>query len=621
MNILTVDTETYYTNTDLGFKTQTTEEYVRDPRFEVIGVAVQVGDGKPQWFSGTHEQIKVWFNQFDWGNSMVLAHNALFDMAILNWHFDIRPKAIADTLSMARAVHGIEVGNSLKRLAEHYKLGVKGEEVVNAINLRRKDFPPEQLAAYGAYCRNDVALTYELFMCLLPQFNKVELKLIDATIRMFTEPVLRLDKSLLQKHLVEVRSRKEKLLADAGANLEDLMSNPKFAELLRGLGVEPPMKISLTTGKQTLALAKNDEEFKALAEHPDERVQTLVAARLGNKTTLEETRTERLLGIADRGLIPVPLSYYAAHTGRWGGADKLNFQNFPSRGENAGTLKRAILAPEGHVMIDCDSSQIEARVLAWFAGQDDLVEFFEKNNAEIAAGVKKKDMQYDPYKIMAAAIYGKGVSEIDDAQRFVGKTTILGSGYGMGAIKFQAQLKAFNVDIALEEAQRIISIYRETYPWIPALWKAGNVAIAALSKGNTAKWGREGVIQIHSDGILMPNGLYQRYPGLRKVKDKDGKEQYIYDSRKGVTKLYGGKLTENICQGLARCIVGEQLLLIAKRYKVVLTVHDAVACVAPKEEAEEAMQYVMQCMRYVPTWAQGIPLNCEAGYGVSYGEC
>jgi DNA polymerase len=299
----------------------------------------------------------------------------------------------------------------------------------------------------------------------------------------------------------------------------------------------------------------------------------------------------------------------------------MNFQNFPSRGENAGKLKSSVLAPEGHVMIDCDSSQIEARVLAWFAGQDDLVEFFEKNNAEIAAGVKKKDMQYDPYKIMAAAIYGKEVSQINDSERFVGKTTILGSGYGMGALKFQAQLKSFNVDIALEEAQRIISIYRENYPWIPALWKAGNVAIASLSKGKTAKWGREGVIQIHSDGILMPNGLYQRYPNLRKVKDKDGKEQYIYDSRKGVTKLYGGKLTENICQGLARCIVGEQLLLIAKRYKVVLTVHDAVACVAPKEEAEEAMQYVMQCMRYVPEWAQGIPLNCEAGYGVSYGEC
>jgi DNA polymerase len=621
MDILTIDFETYYTSTDLGFKTQTTEEYIRDKRFEVVGVAVQVGDGEPQWFSGTKEATKEWLLQFDWANSMALAHNALFDMAILNWHFGIKPKAIADTLSMARAIHGTEVGNSLAKMAAHYKLGVKGTEVVNAINKRRVDFSPTELAAYGQYCCNDVALTYDLFLHLLPRLTKGELRLIDLTIRMFTEPVLRLDSELLKSHLVAVRGRKEELIAAAGATVDDLMSNQKFAELLRGLGVVPPTKISTTTGKETLALAKNDEEFKALADHPDERVQALVAARLGNKSTLEETRTERLLGIAERGLIPVPLSYYAAHTGRWGGADKLNFQNLPSRGPNAGTLKKSILAPEGYVIGDCDSSQIEARVLAWFAGQDDLVEFFEKNNGEIAAGVKKKDMKYDPYKIMAAAIYQEEVEAISDAQRFVGKTTILGSGYGMGALKFQAQLKAFGVEIALEEAQRIISVYRETYPWIPALWKSGNVAIEAMAKGRTANWGRKGVIEITSEGIRMPNGMHQRYPGLRKVKDKDGKEQYIYDSRKGVTKLYGGKLTENICQGLARCIIGEQMLLIAKRYKVVMTVHDAVAWIAPESEAQESLEYVMQCMRHVPAWAQGIPLNCEAGYGKSYGDC
>jgi DNA polymerase I-like protein with 3'-5' exonuclease and polymerase domains len=607
MDIITIDFETYYTNTDLGFKTQTTEEYVRDPRFEVIGVAVQVNDGEPTWFSGDKESTASFLNRYNWGNSMALAHNALFDMAILNWHFGIKPKAIADTLSMARAIHGTEVGNSLAKLAAHYRLGEKGTEVVNAINLKRKNFPEEQLATYGRYCMNDVALTYELFLRLLPNFERLELRLIDLTIRMFTEPVLRLDKSLLETHLVDVRGRKAKLLEAAGANLDDLMSNNKFAELLRGFGVEPPMKISLTTGKETLALAKNDEEFKALAEHPDERVQTLVAARLGNKTTLEETRTQRLLGIADRGLIPVPLSYYAAHTGRWGGADKLNFQNLPSRGENAGKLKSAILAPEGHVIIDCDSSQIEARVLAWFAEQDDLVEDF----------ANKRDV----YKIMASAIYNKGVDEITASERFVGKTTILGSGYGMGSAKFKAQLKTFGVEIEDAEAARIISTYRETYPWIPALWKAGSAAIEAMSKGKTAKWGRKGVIDIQTDGILMPNGLFQRYPNLRKVRDKDGKDQYVYDSRKGSTKLYGGKLTENICQGLARCIIGEQMLKIAKRYKVVLTVHDAVACVAPKEEADEAMAYVMECMRYVPSWADGIPLNCEAGYGKNYGAC
>jgi DNA polymerase len=607
MNILTIDFETYYTSTDLGFKTQTTEEYVRDPRFEVIGVSVQVDGGWPKWFSGTKEATKEWLLQFDWANSMALAHNALFDMAILNWHYGIRPKAIADTLSMARAIHGTEVGNSLAKLADYYKLGVKGTEVVSAIDLKREDFPPAKLRAYAEYCRNDVALTYDLFLHLLPKLTRGELKLIDLTIRMFTEPVLTLDKPLLQAHLADVRERKAKLMEAAGANLDDLMSNQKFAELLRGFGVEPPTKISPTTGELTLAMAKSDEGFKALAEHPDERVQVLVAARLGNKTTLEETRTERLLGIADRGVIPVPLSYYAAHTGRWGGADKLNFQNFPSRGENAGKLKRAILAPEDHVMIDCDSSQIEARVLAWFAGQDDLVEDF----------ANKRDV----YKIMASAIYGKTVDEVTKDERFVGKTTILGSGYGMGSAKFKAQLKTFGVEISDDESARIISTYRETYPWIPALWKAGSAAIEAMSKGKTAKWGRKGIIDIQKEGILMPNGLHQRYPNLRKVKDKDGKEQYIYDSRKGPVKLYGGKLTENICQGLARCIIGEQMLRIAKRYKVVLTVHDAVACIAPEAEVEEAMAYVMECMRFVPEWAQGIPLNCEAGYGRSYGDC
>ena len=606
MQLIVLDFETYYTTKDLGFKTQTTEEYVRDPRFEVVGVAVKVNDEPTQWCSDSLDEIDLWLHQFDWDNSMVIAHNAMFDMAILNWHFDIRPKAIADTLSMARAINGIEVGNSLKKLAVHYELGVKGEEVLQAVNLRRRDFTEQQLAEYGAYCRNDVDLTYDLFLTLLPMFQKVELKLIDLTIRMFTEPQLRLDESLLQQHLVEVKNRKKLLLDECGANIEDLMSNQKFAEVLRGLGVEPPMKISLTTGKEALALAKSDEGFKALAEHPDERVQTLVAARLGNKTTLEETRTERLIGIAGRGKIPVPLSYYAAHTGRWGGSDKINFQNFPSRGDNAGKLKKAILAPEGHVIIDCDSAQIEARVLAWFAQQDDLVEAFR--NGE------------DVYKIMASAIYRKEREEVTPSERFVGKTTILGAGYGMGGAKFQAQLKTFGVSISTEESARIISTYRGTYPSIPTLWKSGSTAIDAMSKGRTATWGN-GCITIGAEGILMPNGLYQRYPNLRKIRDKDGKDQYIYDSRKGAVKLYGGKLAENICQGLARCIIGEQLIKISRKYRVVLTVHDAVACVAPKEEAQEAMAYVMECMRFVPSWAQGIPLNCEAGIGESYGDC
>ena len=221
-------------------------------------------------------------------------------------------------------------------------------------------------------------------------------------------------------------------------------------------------------------------------------------------------------------------------------------------------------------------------------------------------------------QIMASAIYQKKREEITTAGKICCRHH-LGAGYAW-AVRSSKRNSRLRVSISAEESARIISTYRETYPSIPALWKSGSTAIDAMSKGRYAPWGN-GCISIGVEGILMPNGLYQRYPNLRKVQDKDGKTQYIYDSRKGPVKLYGGKLTENICQGLARCIIGEQLINISRKYRVVLTVHDAVACVAPKEEAQEAMDYVMKCMRFVPAWAEGIPLNCEACMGDSYGDC
>ncbi len=623
MNLITVDFESYYSK-EFGFSKMTTEEYVRHPDFEVIGVGVKVNDGETEWFSGDAISTLGFLEKFDWKNSFVLAHNTAFDGAILSWRFGIQPKGWLDTLSMARAIHGVSVGGSLAKLATHYDIGAKGDEVVNALGLRRKDFPPEQLAKYGEYCKNDVDLCYTLFSLMMVQgFPKLELKVIDATLRMFVEPSLELDLLLLEQHLEDVKSRKEKLLEAAAADKDLLMSNDKFAELLQQLGVNPPRKISPKTNREAWAFAKTDEEFKALAEHQDPRVQALVAARLGNKSTLEETRTQRFIDVAKRGLLPVPLKYYAAHTGRWGGDDKINLQNLPSRGQNAGKLKKAIRAPKGWVMIDSDSSQIEARTLAWLAGQEDLVEFFLKNNEEIAAGVPKKDMKYDPYKIMAAQIYNKDVMDITDPERFVGKTTILGSGYGMGALKFQAQLLTFGVNIPLDECQRIIDVYRQTYDMIPALWREAGSALDAMITKRHASLGREGVLQFDAAGcgFVLPNGLPLRYAGLRKEMDAQGKTQYVYQTRMGWTKIYGGKVVENICQALARCVIAEQMLKIGKRYKTVLTVHDAVACIARKEEADEARAYVEECMRWTPSWATGLPLNCESGVAESYGEC
>ncbi len=603
MNILTIDFETYY---DKGFSLSklTTEEYIRDEIFEVIGVSVKRNDEPAVWFSGTKAQTKQWLDQWDWDNAIAVAHNAVFDMAILNWHFDIRPKRIVDTLSMLRAIDGPDAGNSLAKAAERYGLGVKGNEVINALGKMRVDFTPEEMARYAEYCVNDTDLTYDLFQKIAVGFPAIEFRLIDLTIRMFTEPVLTIDKQALQEHLDRVKHMKSQLLGKSLITKENLMSNPQLAETLRSLGVEPPMKTSPATGKETYAFAKTDEEFKGLLEHKNPVVQAIVAERLGVKSTLEETRTERFIKIAERGTLPVPLRYYAAHTGRWGGDDKVNLQNLPRKSP----LKKAILAPDGHIFIDCDSSQIEARTLAWLAGQHDLVDAFDRGE--------------DVYKIMASSIYGVPVDEVTDPQRFVGKTTILGCGYGMGAVKFQAQLKTFNVDMPEEECKRIISVYRETYPMIPLLWRQTGEALEAMANNQTAPIGLDGVLTVcGADGIKLPNGLSLKYPNLRYIM-RDGKSEMVYDQKKGravlTSRIYGGKAVENICQALARIIIGEQMLMVARRLRVVMTVHDAVGAIAPEAEADKARDYVEACMRIRPKWATLLPLNCESKMGASY---
>ena len=607
MNIITLDFETYYAK-DYGLKKFTTEEYIRHERFETIGVAVKVNDEPAEWFSGTKKDIKKFLDGFEMDKHLVVAHNALFDMAILNWHFDIRPKGIIDTLSMARAIHSIEVGGSLDALTQYYNLGTKGKEVLLAIDKHRLDFTPQELAEYGGYCINDVELTYKLFQVLASNFPNIELKLIDLTIRMFSEPALRLDTEALNDHLDLVIAKKNKLMERIDQTKTDLMSNDKFAELLGKFGVVAPTKISNTTGRETYAFAKTDEAFKVLLDHENEYVQALVSARLGVKSTLEETRTQRFIEISQRGLLPIPLRYYAAHTGRWGGDDKVNLQNLP----RSSALKFAIKAPEGYKIIDSDSSQIEARTLAWLSEQNDLVDAFEKGE--------------DVYKIMASSIYKKEIQDISKDERFVGKTTILGAGYGMGAQKFQAQLKTFGVDVPLSQAQYIIQVYRETYAQIPLLWKQAGRVLDAIINNQTAPLGRSGVLQVEgTKGIRLPNGLYIKYPNLRKITNEEGKVEYVYDVKKGratiPNRIYGGKVIENVCQALARIAIGEQMLLIAKKYKVVMTVHDAIACIVPANEEESGKEFVEMSMRIRPKWALDLPLNCESGSGDSYGEC
>ncbi len=617
MSFITLDFETYYAN-DLGFRTQTNEEYLNDPRFEVIGVGIKVDDGPTKWVT---EDIADELAMIDWGNSALLCHNMMFDGAILAWKYGIVPAMYFDTLCMARAIHGVAAGGSLAALAERHNLGKKGTEVVDALGKRKQDFTPEELAAYGRYCVNDVELTFKLFNVLLSDyFPQDELDLIDMTLRMYTQPVLHVDDALLVDRLQEVRDEKQRLLSGLMEAMEVttveevracLASNPQFAAELEKHGVTPPKKISLTTGKETFALAKNDEGFIALQEHEDPIVQQLCAVRLGTKSTIEESRIERFIdiGARNKGLLPIPLKYYGAHTGRWSGQDAVNFQNLPSRDKKKKALKNAILAPLGHYVINCDSSQIEARVLAWLAGQDDVTAQFRANQ--------------DVYSIFASKVYGREITKDNSAERFVGKTCILGLGYGTGAAKLRhtlATAKPINVYLPEDECKRIVNLYRQENHKITELWQECDRALQDMMSWPTGKGiyylGVQKVVQVTPHGLRLPNGLYIRYKNLRM---SDGK--VIYDSRKGVQSIWGGAVVENVVQALARIIVGQQMLAMRRWYRPVLTVHDAAVVVVEESQLPEALAFIVGTMSTPPSWAAGLPVACEAKYGRSYGDC
>lgn len=632
MNIITVDFETYY-DKGLGFRTQTTEEYVKDPRFEVVGVGVKTNEESVEWFTGTHDEVRNYLKKYDWKNSSLLCHNTMFDGSVLAWHFGITPKLYLDTLCIARAVHGVNAGGSLAILADKYGIGIKGTEVEEALGKRRTDFLERDLERYGEYCKNDVELTYKLWTILSKDFPGDELKLIDMTLRMFINPIFHLDNALLVKRLEDVKKEKSDMLKGLmdrlGCATEEevrkkLASNKQFAELLAELGVKVPVKESPTTGKDIYAFAKNDIGFIDLLENEDPSIQQLCAVRLGTKSTIEKSRIERFIavGARNKGRLPIPLKYYGAHTGRWAGSDKVNFQNLPSRDEKKKALKNAVIAPEGYVVINCDSSQIEARVLAWLAGQEDVIQHFRDNK--------------DVYSIFASTIYGKTITKANPVERFVGKTCVLGLGFGTGGVKLQHTLKTQPPGAVLseEECKRIVKVYREANDKIVDLWGEGDDVIQDLANGFMREdtdsgasyeiepyyYGNHQCLLISKDGVQLPNGLYIRYSKLAYNTDESN-SRYVYQSRKGPVSIWGGTLVENVVQALARIIVGQQMIKINKKYRVGLIVHDSAVCVVPEDEAEEAKAWIMDIMSTPPDWAVGLPISCEASYAQSYGEC
>lgn len=620
MDLFTLDFETYY-DKEYSLSRMSTEDYVYDDRFEVIMVSLKRNDEDTVWFSAeTEEEYKKYLMSHGVHRGAVVAHNMMFDGLILQRLGIPTPPMLLDTLAMAQAIlkphhRSISLDSCLKHLDSPIR---KKGYVHNMLGRRLHSLTSHELHEYADYCVTDTDGTHWLFHSLKRRLPRSEFEIIDTTLRMYLEPEFVLDEAVLSGLLLETREKKKKLLAALPdwCKKSQLSSNPQFAELLKKkLGIDPPLKISPTTGKTTFAFAKNDEAWKDLEDEwgDDPIVGPILAARLGVKSTIAETRAERFLTIAENyGMLRVPLRYFAAHTGRYGGMEKINCQNLSRIQFNKdGTptspnqLRFALKAPKDHKVVAIDLSQIEARINAWLAGCQDLLDVFHTGG--------------DPYCAFASKLYRREITKADKNERFVGKTCILGLGYGMGAPKLKATFRKDGHKIARNTAYEYVQTYRDVYHEIPANWKFCDHILEQIADGGLIG---VGPCMATKDRITLPNGMAIWYNDLRYIENRKYKG-WVFDYGGKTKMIWGGTVVENLCQALARTILMEHASEIRREtgYRPKLNVHDELIYIVPESEAQQFLDYGVGVMHTGPDWTEGLPIAAEGSMGNNYGEC
>jgi hypothetical protein len=604
--------------------------YVRDPRFKAHGASVKVNDGKTQWVTGA--KLPYLFDKIDWSKVIMLGHNLPFDAHILSYHYGKYPALYIDTLGMARAVIGGAIPRrSLDAVGEHFGLGGKlgGGAALNAVAGVR-DLTPEQEANLASYAVQDADLTYGIFKKMAPHFPRAEYAVLDWTIRMITQPKLGLDASVLDEcHSAEVE-RKRAMLESLGIDQTTINSNKQFAGLLQSLGVEPPLKPSKTAKdadgkpKITFAFSKQDMDFVELAQHHDKVVSDLVSLRLATKSTIEETRAGMLAQVARTGdgRLPAVLLYSGAqNTHRLSGGDRQNLQNLGRKSP----IKKGIIAERGYKLINADLAQIELRNSLKLAGESLTLRILATGDCVYS------DFARDLFNCEVT----KALAETDEEvnrKRQVGKVSILQLGYQSSWRTFQKALWVqTGMKLSDAECERIVDRYRSKYVLIRQLWRDLGQAIAGQAHyGNWAtkpameKW----PLKFEPGRIVGPSGLALKYPELhQRFNAAKGEKEFVYRNWSaahdghGWVSLYGGKLTENICQFLTREVLTEHTkALIGRGLPAALQVHDALLFVVPDAQVENATAQIKEVMSTSPAWWPGLPLAVDVKVGQNYGE-
>jgi len=609
---IVLDFETYY-DQSYSLSKMTTMEYVADPRFKVWGVGVKIDQDPTEYY--TADEIPSLFDSIDWSICNLICHNTLFDGYILAEVYNIFPGFYSDTAAMARGLDphkSASLAATAERMFPNDLTMRKGTELVMAKGV--VDLPPGLETDIARYCIQDVDLTYAIYAKIAQSYPASERDIIDLTTRLFCDSPLELDVDFVEQLITENETNVDSLIENSGLTRAQLNSSAKFSAHIESLGLTVPVKRSDTTGKMIPALAKNDSGWKQLVTMYPEH-NNLWDARTAVKSVVDNTRGQRFLtSVTKRGMLPIPLKYYAAHTGRFGGTEKINLHNLPRDSK----LRHCLRAPKDSLVFAIDLSNIESRVLAYVAGEAVLLDAY-KNGEDIYCSFASKIYQKTIPKPLK-----DGTPYLYDTERFVGKTAVLGLGYGMGAQKFFDTLKSGGRtnDVDLGFAQDIVNLYRSNYPSIQGYWKLCSRMLFAMLDRN-----QQGVsfgpITIGDRQLILPNGMSMKYPNLEYDPNF---RQFSYESYKGgrlrVEKIYGGKLAENIVQALSRIILTDAMLMIdlEEHADVAHNIHDEILVVAPANRKKETEDMLMSWMTYPPKWAPGLPLDAECKTAQHYSK-
>lgn len=635
-----LDFETYWSQTHTLKKVHPIT-YVMHQDTEIQSVAFRIGHGETDVLFG-EDTIKEWAGAFDWSDKLVVGHNLSgFDSMLCAWRLGINPKAWGCTAAMARPLFAKTVGCSLRAVAMELGLGKKlSLAATNTKGKRLEEFSAEEREAMRVYNKQDTDLCAAIFYRLAKETPPSEFKLIDMTIRMLTEPQFEVDTAMLETSLMQERANKRSSIlkvADTVAltsvglpehariaeTKSVLASAPKFAKFLKASNQTVPMKPSPTNpDKMIPALAKTDEDFIALMDSDNEIVAAAARARLGVKSTILETRMETFLLVQERlnGKMPIALNYYGADTtGRWSGGFKMNHQNLPrvipGMPKLSDALRKCLRAPAGYKVVVADLSGIELRVNHYLWQVESSMDMFDTDPHGA-----------DLYKDFARALYK--TTEISKQQRQVGKVAHLGLGFGAGAKTFRTVAKLMGgVDLSEEESKDIVQQWRTKYWKIPDGWKTCNSKLRLIKKEKLEKpiplddWGLCSAV---AGGIRTPVGMI-RYPGVRQETDEEGDVGWWYGHGRHKTRIYGGKIVENLVQHLARGVISDMALAfrttpLGKKYKLSHTVHDELIYVVKDRDAQQVLDCLQDIMQSGVDWWPDLMTSSEGDIAQTYGD-